>query len=82
MKPLLHLVDQSGANYPDGRAAELNSCSIYLGMSPHRSVYRPGIGSPQIRLRELLGSTESLVYWPTSWGVVCDAPDSTGLGAR
>lgn len=67
LKHLLHLDDQSGASQPDGCAAELRSCSIYLGLSLHRSVscLWNGIAAYSV-LGELLATTGSVAYWPTS----------------
>lgn len=66
LKHLLHLVDQSGASEPDGCVAELSSYSIYLGLSPRRSVSRPGMGPPHIRIRKLSGTPRSFLCRPTS----------------
>lgn len=82
LKRLLHLDDQSGASQPDGCAAELRSCSIYLGLSSRRSVTRPWNGIAAYPSSRAVGH-----YWVRGvlanlYGVVCDALDSTGLLAR
>lgn len=81
LKHLLHLVDRSGARKPDGCAAELSSCSIDLGLNPHRSASRPGTGSPHIVFEGCWALPGPSVLANLS-GVVCAAPNSIGLLVR